>query len=181
MATLILRPNSDNVSGLFKSIGSNEYALIDESVKDEADFVFSYLATNGNVEQKSIYGFPNHTTESGTITSVTVRGYYSGTYINGLRLFVKIGATEYSSDQLNPGGSVELFSKIFILNPATSAAWVWSEIDDILAGHGLGAAYGDDGKGSPISSNVVSYQYWLEVAHEAAELIIGFVPRVMIF
>lgn len=169
MAVLTLRPNADSAVALTKSAGADNYALVDEVGLDTADYVTSVGLADG-VWTEDIYGFPNHTTESGVISSVIVKGYFTG-YINTtptnhldyIKLLVKMGGTRYYSGTLDLTANPTLLSYTWTTNPNTSAAWTWTNIDDLLAGKALySTIFKTDNFG------VRGFQTWVEVNYTVA-------------
>ena len=124
---------------------------------------------SANIAQLDIYGFPDHTSESGTINSVTIKAYLKyilkGTCTNNATFnpAVKISSTVYASGEQNLTSSTALYSYAWTTNPATSAAWSWTEIDALLAGDYLKNGWvNKDNKRSPFK-----YQLWVEVDYGA--------------
>lgn len=164
MSTLTLRPNADNYQGLARSSGTYHYALVDEATLDEADYVF----VDGGASSQTVYdtfGFPNHSTESETINSVTIKAYakkvVTGTDANNvaIRPCIYISGTGYYGASQNLTASTALYTKAWTTNPATSSAWTWTNIDNLTAGLELTSHYTDK------NNNVDSYCYqlWVEV------------------
>lgn len=167
MSTLILRPNAASVTGQTRVGGTNyNYEAIDESTLDEADYCW---VSGGSLSDTrfDIYGFPDHSSETGTINSVTVKAYckkvIKGTDANNVtfRPVVKISTTSYYGSSNNLTASTALYSNSWATNPATSSAWTWTNIDDLLAGDELTSNYID--KNNNVSS--YCYQLWVEVAY----------------
>jgi hypothetical protein len=169
MSTLTLRPNADSYRGLSTSGGSDNYALVDEVTLNEADYVWC----DGGAAEQALYdeyGYPNHSTETETINSVTVKAYckkvITGTDTNNVtvRPLVSIGGTQYYGDAQNLTTSTALYTKSWTVNPSTSSAWSWTNIDNLLAGVELTSHRIDK------NNNVDSYCYqlWVEVAYGAA-------------
>lgn len=164
MSTLTLRPNADSYKGLISSSGADHYALVDEATLDESDYVF---VDGGSIGQALYddYGFPNHSTESETINSVTVKAYckkvVEGTDANNVSIWplVSIGGTQYYGDAQNLTASTALYTKAWTTNPATSSAWSWTNIDNLIAGIKLSSHYTDKNN----SVNSYCYQLWVEV------------------
>lgn len=164
MSVLTLRPNADSYGGLATSSGADHYAVVDETTIDEAD----YLSADGGTSSQTLYdtfGFPNHSTESETINSVTVKAYckkvVTGTDANNvtIRPCIYISGTGYYGASQNLTASTALYTKAWTTNPATSSAWSWTNIDNLLAGLELTSHYTDK------NNNVDSYCYqlWVEV------------------
>jgi hypothetical protein len=170
MSTLTLRPNADGYSGLTRSSTDSEhYALVDETSLNEADYVFADGGSGGQAAYDDFW-FPNHSTESETINSVTVKAYckkvVTGTDANNVtvRPLVSIGGTVYYGDAQNLTSSTALYTKAWTTNPATSSAWSWTDIDNLIAGLELTSSY--IGKGNYINS--YCYQLWVEVDYGEA-------------
>jgi len=106
-----------------------------EAVQSYSDS--SYIYTELTATRESLFAFDNHTTETGTINSVTVlawvRGWGLG-YNSKLAVGLKTGGTEYWDTLLSYGTSYQLISKTWYTNPATGSAWSWAEIDALQAG-----------------------------------------------
>lgn len=165
MSTLILRPNSDDTQYQNPAMaGGTNYALIDEATKDEADYTYLAATAEGNA-QLDLYGFPDHSSESGTINSVTVKAYLkyilTGTCTNNATFnpSVKISSTTYASGEQNLTSSTALYSYAWTTNPATSSAWTWSEIDALLAGDYIKNGWVDKSN----RRTPYKYQLWVEV------------------
>ena len=169
MSTLTLRPNAASTTEQARSAGVNNYACIDEATLDESDYCYcdGGHASGALVD---LYGFPDHSTESETINSVTVKAYakkiIEGTDDNNvtIRMAIDISGTRYFGSANNLTTSTALYSHSYSVNPATSSAWSWTNIDNLLAGDELTSHYID--KNHNISSYV--YQLWVEVDYGAA-------------
>lgn len=144
MSTLTLRPNADSTPlDLVCSTGTTHYALVDESSPDDADYV--YRTDTAGSYYYDYYGLPNHTTETGTITGIQVYARCSGT--SGYtppdgygQIKCKISGTAYSlgsAFNIYTDSWVNYDSGSISVNPATSAAWTWSDIDALIIGIGL--------------------------------------------
>ena len=165
MSTLILRPNAASVTSQnSKGKITNNYETIDEATLDEVDYC--WVDGNGSsLTQSDIYGFPDHSSETGTINSVTVKAYckkvIKGTDANNVtfRPLVKISNTSYYGSANNLTATTALYSNSWATNPATSSAWSWTGIDNLLAGDELTSHYTD--KNNNVSS--YCYQLWVEV------------------
>ena len=170
MSVLILRPNSDSSCAQEIPSGTSRYTLVDEATKDEADYTYVSAGIARNTPQLDIYGFPDHTTESGTINSVTVKAYakhiLTGTCTDNAHIdpSVKIGSTVYASGQQNLTDSTALYSYAWTTNPATTAAWSWTEIDALLAGDYLTMGWVDKNN----KRACYKYQLWVEVYYGEA-------------
>ncbi len=169
MSTLTLRPNATSTTAQTGSSGSNNYELIDEATLAEADYCY-VSGSSSSQTLLDIYGFPNHSTESETINSVTVKAYakkiIKGTDDNNvtIRMAIDISGTRYFGSANNLTTSTALYSHTYSVNPATSSAWSWTNVDNLLAGDELTSHYTN--KNNNVSS--YCYQLWVEVAYGAA-------------
>lgn len=164
MSVLTLRPNA-NSSPLEQTVsGGQNYACVDEATIDTADYCY-VQGSSATQTKTDIYSFPNHSSESGIINSVTVKcqckAQKSGTGLAYVNPAVKIGSTVYESgDQsITENYTYALYSYTWTTNPATSSAWSWTEIDALLAGDKLSATYTDKNN----KSTALIYQLWVEV------------------
>jgi len=165
MATLTLRPNSDSVINLTRISGGSNYTLVDEETLNTADYVYTFPGS-----QEDVYGFPDHTTEIGTINSISIKSYCDYMLYSGpsgatnprKRGLLKISSTNYYSgySNLTTNNSAVLFTDTWTQNPATSSAWGsdWSVVDNLLAGIWLEVTTLDK-----TSKNGRCYQLWVEV------------------
>jgi hypothetical protein len=169
MSVLTLRPNANSSSAQTNSSynQTDNYSYVDEETKNESDHLYAVTGSTDNTyySKLDIYGFPNHTSESGTINKVTVKCYAkytlegtdtSSVYVNPA---VKIGSTVYSGGNQTLTTSYALYSYDWTVNPATTAAWSWTEIDDLLAGDTLTSHYTSN-KNQRLAFNC---QLWVEV------------------
>jgi len=107
--------------------------LIDESSPDDNDYVI--ITPAGVTEYTDLYGLPDHTTEDGIISNVTVYarvyGDHNGDWIK--KVVIKTHSTSYEE---NISGIDEWSNKShsWNTNPNTSSAWTWSEIDALAVG-----------------------------------------------
>ena len=169
MSTLTLRPNAASLTAQNRVGGTNNYECIDEATLDESDYC--YCGGSGSSQTLlDLYGFPDHSTESETINSVTVKAYakkiIKGTDANNvtIRMAIDISGTRYFGSANNLTTSTALYSHTYSVNPATSSAWSWTNVDNLLVGDELTSHYID--KNNNISSYV--YQLWVEVDYGAA-------------
>lgn len=126
MAQLILRPNVDYTALWTCSSGTNRYALVDESSADDADYIY----ISGTSIQN--FSFPNHTSESGTINSVTIvaRAKHSAT----TQMALYISGAGSSSPQINVNPSYADIPYVMATNPLTQVAWIWDNVDNYYFG-----------------------------------------------
>ena len=178
MSTLILRPNQDTATVQQEcSSGLTHYILIDEETKDEADYLRNPSTTTTKTD---LYDLTNHTTQSGTINSVTVKLYakyvLSGTtagttYVKPL---IRVSDTNYGDNQALTD-TVALYSQTWTTNPYTSEAWTWTQIDALIAGDSL-TNYATDAKNYKAT---YCYQLWVEVAYGESGSSTVFLPNIM--
>lgn len=115
------------------------YTCVDEVSQDEDDtIVFTARTLDNNTLLDDLYNLPNHTTEAGTIVNVTVFYWITGREDSTAYASsgVKIGGVEYwdTLHTIIPDYRWRLYSHTWTLNPNTSAAWTWANIDDLQAG-----------------------------------------------
>jgi hypothetical protein len=167
MSVLTLRPNSDSTPlQQVTSSGTVHYSLVDEETINTSDYCAAVGSSATNI-QTDIYSFPNHSSETGTINSVTVKMQCKcqkgGTGVAYVNPAVKIGSTVYESgDQsITEYSTYALYSYTWTTNPATSSAWSWTEIDALLAGDKLSGIYKDKNN----YGTALIYQLWVEVTY----------------
>jgi hypothetical protein len=165
MSVLTLRPNAASVTELSQyPADGDRYQKVDEATLDETDYVYNAVKVSQSTKT-DIYGFSNHSSESGTINSVTLKckAKYiitGATSVNStVNPSVKIGTTVYGSGAQNLTNSTAEYSYAWTTNPATSEAWSWTNIDDLLAGIALSNGYTDKDN----VRNPYCYQLWVEV------------------
>lgn len=132
MAILTLRPNGAGNQQNWNAEGG-DYTRVDETSSD-GDTTRLYSPTDNVV---ATFAMEDHTSESGTINSVTVYIYTRGLdpISNTVQLAVRTGGTDYfSSTQTYNNTSYHNELNVWTTNPNTSAAWTWSEIDALEAG-----------------------------------------------
>lgn len=138
---LFLYPNANGCNIDFTPVGDvNNYQCVDElkNVPDDDD---TYVYSSATLALYDLYELPNHTTETGTINYVQVyaRGkshlysqHQDGTY----KIIITDDACSniYKSDDINLINSYTTYNKLWALNPRTTAAWTWDNIDDLQIG-----------------------------------------------
>ena len=130
--TLIIRPSSNvlvtnwqNQSG-----GAASYVNVDESSKSEADYNTTII-----IDNPILYGFPDHSSESGVINKITLSAYLKGGASGDkCKLCIKVGSTVYYSSEINLTTSFALYTWEMTVNPGDSAAWEWADVDDFIGG-----------------------------------------------
>ena len=159
MTVLALRPNGDYSVALTRSTGSDNYALVDEAVLETGDYVYR----TPNSYAADIYGLPNHTTESGVISKVTLKAYLHRTGSASTcyaMLSVEMGGTRYDGDEITVTTTNTLYTVEHTTNPNTGSAWTWQNIDDLVAGCRL--------KSTGLGAECRCYQFWVEVDYTVA-------------
>ncbi len=146
MATETLRPNAagdeTNIEEQFPSSGAH-WDKVDESAQDEDTFVQS----NEVAYERDFYDIPD-STSSGTINGITVyvRCYTSEPATQAsAKIAIKSGTGAGAPDTPSESGGKtlassitwETFSHEWLVNPATSAAFTWDEIDKLQIGVAL--------------------------------------------
>jgi hypothetical protein len=147
MATLIIRPDGDGAThNLTCSSGSTHYALVDEAVADDADYVSYTLPGGSSGSDVDYYSFPNPSL-SGVINSVKIyaraqrTGAGNGAYIY---LYIKDATTESGVTQADLTASWASYTATYTTKPS-GGAWTWSAISAMQARLGLGVAQGIGG------------------------------------
>ena len=91
--------------------------------------------------KKDTYALENHTTESGTIHSVTIYAYLRSSatppFQSRAKLCAYINGTLYESGIISLSNSWQLKSYKMDVNPDTAIAWTWNDIDNMEAGVNL--------------------------------------------
>lgn len=141
MAELTIRPNAAGDEANMSPHGdTNNWECVDEASKDDDT---TYVdSTSYDNWQRDLYNLEDHTTESGTINSVTVYAYAKRYDTSDkIKLAVKSGSTVGEGSEETLTGSYDPYSKEWTTNPDTSAAWTWSEIDSMQAGGSMFKAW----------------------------------------
>lgn len=132
MSTLTIRPNGMYQTCLSPSTGGQpNYTMIDEAVENSY-YVFWQSPGGVNSGNFDLYEMQNHTSETGVINSVTIKARASAVYTGLIKLGFKIGSNVYTSTNTSLTPHIATYSATWTTNPATSAAWTWSEIDNII-------------------------------------------------
>ena len=158
--TLIIRPTSDVSKTYWTGTGdsSNLYANVDESSKNESDYNQIVTSTH-----PILYGFANHTTESGTINKITLKSYLkkSGDDNDLFKRCIKIGSTIYYSSQFYLTTSYVLHTWEMTVKPSNSEAWAWDDVDAFIGGSIISGQVGK-------YCNLLDCMTWAEVEYEEA-------------
>lgn len=139
--TLTLRPNAVGALTQLKDypVAGNNYDKVDETSPDNYN-TFVYNNTKDAAWRDDLYGLPNHTTETGTITKISV--FYVWKKERGSencwgRYDIKIGAGATINGADVALVDWETTSYDFFTNPDTGVAWTWGNIDDLQMGVGF--------------------------------------------
>ena len=128
----VLYPNSDTAQKQWiASTGSDNYAMIDETLMTSTDYVYSN--TVGNFD---LYDFGNLSTTPSSISAVTIEvaAQKDNVGARAITSTVKSGSstTDGSNVYLSTGFSVS--SRLLNTDPNTSSAWTASAVNAIQAG-----------------------------------------------
>jgi len=167
---LIIRPTAEDTIQLTPSTGTDNSALVDESVANDTDYVYDTYSGN---YQRDLYVMENVTIPSdGTISSVNPYfrcKYYqdeSGTVSTHASAVIKVNSTEYGSDGQQLTDSWVLYNSggttYWTVNPKTTVTWTETDINNMLAGPRLYTA--DGAKIIPYCS-----QFYVEVNYTTPE------------
>ena len=144
--TEILRPNAagDETDIPAQTPSStSHYDKVDEAVSDGST---TTVSTSSGSYLRDLYDLPNHSGK-GTINSVTI--YFNMSANDGnyyVKPSQKSGSTVTDGTEIiryEDHGSYTLESQTYILNPATSSAYTWEEIDALQIG--ISIRNGDEG------------------------------------
>lgn len=173
MATLTLRPNSDSsVACTQFGTGTGNYGRVNEATADDTNGVVSPTGTLGSpVTSVDRYGLPDPS-ESGTINKITLYGRLKSvdTTYSATSLLVRVGTTNYTYAK-SATSSYVLYDTALTTNPATSSAWTWANINDLVIGVSLIGVYYNFGTGKvPVYDYHRSYcsQLYVEVDYTPA-------------
>lgn len=145
MSTLILRPNDtgdeENIANYYGD--TPNYKCVDEAVSDE-DTTYIYSTTTAY--QRDLYNLPNHTSETGDINYVKVY-FRIKTSVYGHLAYakpaLKTGGTAVDGTQVTRNyATYSTYSQTWYINPVTSSAWTWADIDGLQIGVSLKATSG---------------------------------------
>lgn len=138
---LTIRPNAaGDITQLTPEGDTPNWKCVDEETKDDMT-TFVYHPPLG-AELEDLYNLANHTTESGVISKITVFVWVYPYDVNDRRAKTAIkigGSTHYGSYNYVTKRVWTLISTTYNLNPTTSLAWTWNDIDNLQAGIYLAA------------------------------------------
>ncbi len=132
MTELTLRPNGTHASNVVVFPSGTPYEAVDEASSDSDT---TYIYSNGGLLTAQL-DFPNHTTESGDINSVTIYAVARETvadYIINLGFHIPDSYT--SNIALTTSYATKSWTSA--TNPATSVAWTWDDIDALVCHLGV--------------------------------------------
>ena len=136
---LVLIPNANSSVNQDFSGDSTNYMCIDDP-QSTPDDDSSYCYSTNNSGEEDIYSIPNHTTETGTINFVRVFGrakshLYTPSPSATFKLRVTAsGQSDYDSNNITVSTAYWNYYYTWTQCPWTSAAWTWTNIDDLLIG-----------------------------------------------
>ncbi len=118
---------------------ADNYEMVDEAnpyLKTNKDTIYNWDGDGGGAAKRDLYNIPNHTTEAGTIISVTV--FYvtlgeAGTDPEA-QAVIKIGGTEYGEGLHDISNIWSTYAHTWTVNPSTGTAWSWDQIDNLQIG-----------------------------------------------
>jgi len=130
-----LRPSG---SGFYTGLSSsgcmfNNWQCVSEEINDGST---SYVTKSGGGGwSQDCYETENHSAGSGTIDSVVIYMSCTGGAGTRARTYLRTHNNNYDgSNEIPPFGSYSNYSPTYVTNPYTSAAWTWTEIDDMEIG-----------------------------------------------
>lgn len=145
--TTVFRPNAAGDKTELNASAGNNYACVDETpANEDTDYVY-YSQGPTQVTKTDLYNIPNHTTETGTINFIEIftrtrwAPHSSNTYM-WHRQALKIGGTEYQAALKSATSYYYNRSAQWATNPFTSAAWTWTDIDNLQIGLDIQVEYG---------------------------------------
>lgn len=132
----ILRPIGLGFSSNLTNVNcANNWQCVDESTSDGDGTYVSGSGAGWNID---LYDTQDHSAGSGTIDSIIVYVKAKG---NGggmkARTAIRSGGSNYTGFQYNTTGSYVDYSTSYLTNPATFAAWTWTDIDNLEIGADL--------------------------------------------
>jgi hypothetical protein len=138
MSTAYLLPVADGNYTSFTAAGAaNDWQCIDDPVgaPDDATTRVSLTGTTTPTRESAVLGAYG---SGGTINSVTITGraIRSGTGTGSIRIFLRIGGTDYDGDSQNlpSGASYANYTQAWATNPATGLAWTSADLAALEAG-----------------------------------------------
>lgn len=149
---LVFRPNAAGIinqllrftNGILDGTGdATNYTYIDETITDE---FLTCVRMAAYLDYKDAYNIPDHTTESGTINSVSIL-LRAKEWMEGdtgyATPFIYLDLTYNYGTEFNPNNTQWTdYKYTWTSNPTDSTVWTWADIDEIQVGvrcnsHGL--------------------------------------------
>lgn len=127
-----LYPSADTAQKQWTaSTGSDNYAMIDETLMNGTDYVVSNTIGNSD-----LYDFGNLSSGANTISAITVNSLAEKDNVGtrAIALPVKSGATTTDGANTYLSGGYILASRILETDPNTSTAWTVSGVNSLQAG-----------------------------------------------
>lgn len=154
--TMVLRPDgSGSVTNLTTSGCGANWQCVDETVADEGG---SYVERAHSGWVTDVYTLEDPADTGCTIQSVTVYCRARREHNQGrVRPTVYIGGSEYQGSNLNLTTVWADYGHEWTSNPATGAAWTWTDIINLEAGPRL--------RGQSTTHSAFCTQVWVEVAY----------------
>jgi hypothetical protein len=127
-----LRPASDNTVAWTPSTGPSNYALVNETLVN-GDTSFVQTAATGT---RDLYGISPLGSTPVNIFAITVVSFAEKTDATTRQLYnsVRSGATDSDGSAVNLAASYGRYDRIIETDPATSAAWTASGVNNLLVG-----------------------------------------------
>ena len=141
MTILTLRPNAAgsecNIPEEGASPCPNHYQNVDEVSQDGFTTWIGDQGASPQPLERDLYGCEDHTSETGTINSVKILAYARRDTTTGYyRMSVRTNGVSYNSSEIPLTGASAfiLISNTWAVNPQTSSAWTWAEVDAMEIG-----------------------------------------------
>ncbi|MCD6248707.1 MAG: hypothetical protein J7J98_00070 [candidate division Zixibacteria bacterium] len=150
----ILRPDgAGSITNLTASGCGSNYQCVDESSSDDDA---TYVERASNSYSTDVYSLANSGIGSGTIDSIVVHCRAKKAHTQGdVQPTLYTNSTEYNGTTQNLTTSYVDYSQVWATNPNASAAWTWTEIDNLQAGVRI--------SGQNVSKPAYCTQVWVEV------------------
>jgi hypothetical protein len=120
-----------NTTGMTPKPSGSNYALVDETIADPADYCLADAA-----DEKDTYACENCPSNVNTITALRVCGVVAQQAEGALKAkaVVRTGGSDYEGDAKTIGHVHTMFSHRWTQNPNTSSNWTTGNIDDMEIG-----------------------------------------------
>jgi hypothetical protein len=127
----LITPNASGDSTQWTPSTGNNYDCVNEVVASDTDYVSTNIADNTD-----LYNLTNLTGSIKSVTAIDVsaRMSYYGTPTPTKQKIAIKSTGEYYGDDISPALSYINYNHIWDQNPATSAAWLESEINSLQVG-----------------------------------------------